>query len=88
MYSLVTLIVEEKSFRSTRGPHPGTSVVLYIHVESAWVTKTGATCPEEIRRLNAHKVSQVTLYVSGDPCGVPKATMPTRSPRCIPVFVW
>ena len=44
--------------------------------------------PEEIRMLNAHKVSQVTLYVSGDPCGVPKATMPTRSPRCIPVFVW
>ena len=36
--------------------------------------------PEEIRRLNAHKVSQVTNYLSGDPCGVPKATMPTRSP--------
>ena len=36
--------------------------------------------PEEICRLNAHKVSQVTLYVSGDPGGVPKATMPTRSP--------
>ena len=43
--------------------------------------------PEEIRRLNAHKVSQVTHYLSGDPCGVPKAMMPTRSHRCSPVCV-
>ena len=46
---------------------------------------------EEYAKLNlpVHiRRGQVTLCVSGDPCRVPKATMPTRSPRCIPVFVW